>query len=56
MLQPFFNGPIMTILGPMLHMILYKSPVKFGGMLLAESLPFPPLLAGPDSHGEAEVS
>ena len=46
MLKPFFNGPIRTILGPMLHIVLYKSPVDFGGILLAEYLQFLPLLPG----------
>ena len=45
----------MTILGPMLNMVFQKSPIKYGGMLLVESLPFPPLLPRLDFHGQTEV-
>ena len=45
----------MTKLGPTFHIVVSKSPVMLGGMLLEESLIFPPLLSWPDSHGQTEA-
>ena len=45
----------MTKLPPKFCVVVLKSPVKFGWMVLAESLTFPPLLPGPDSHCQAGV-
>ena len=45
----------MTKLHPKLRKVVYKSPVKCGAIVLAESFTFPPLLPGIDSHGQTKV-
>ena len=51
----FLDGLIMTTFRPKLCIMIYKSPVKFEWVVVAKSLTFPPLVPGPEYHGQTEV-